>query len=790
MKCLVLAGGRGDRLWPLSRGHYPKQFIQMQHNHSLFQETIARNIPFCDEFIIVTNEEYRFIIEDQMKLFQGISYRCVFEEVGRGSMAAIMLSCMELSLSELVFVTGANQMVTGDDYKDAVLLAKEMAKTGKLVTFGMPVKKAEQRFGYIHYDGNTVLDFTEKPDEKTLARYEKDSSYLINTGMFLFQVGTIVSEVKKYEPYAYDALARANSARENRKGVLFYNKDVMEKVPALSMEKAVFERTDRAGVVYGTFDWKDISSLEDLSSLSAGTIAGGHQVQHACENVTIINECKRRLVVTSNLSNVTVVNTKDAVYIGKTGTSEQLKQIISENEQYMPFFQDGRDSYRSWGTYELLVDGQNHRVKRIVIRVGKTIYAHKHLYRNECWTIVEGKAKITLDGQSQIYEAGSCINIAAGVAHQVSNAGEIPLMVIEVSMGSNVTEDDMVSIQSRDLTDADLGYEIEPFVKLSPAYKDYLWGGQRLKSIYGKQCDYDILAESWELSAHEAGQSIVATGRHKGSSFGEYLNTIGKERLGWKCQSLPDFPILIKLIDAKDKLSVQVHPDDEYALSCENQYGKNEMWYVLDCEEGAGIYCGFNRDVTREEVKRRIENNTILEVLNWIPAKKGDVFFIKAGTVHAIGAGMMICEIQQSSNCTYRLYDYDRRDKFGNLRQLHLDKALDVLDYRKYEMPNDTNTAKDGAHGFETLLPDTFGYGGKLLGRCKYFECYDYQVEGNQEILLDPNSFVSIMCVAGNGSLCMGDYKVTVKVGDSVFAPAMEGKVLAQGNCELVVTHV
>lgn len=795
MKCLILAGGRGDRLWPLSRQQYPKQFIPLKQNHSLFQETIARNIPFCDEFIIVSNEEYRFIIEDQMKSFQGIAYRCVYEQIARKTAAAIALSCMGLSPSELVFVTSASQLVSGENYKDAVLAAKEMAREGALVTIGMEPEHPEKRFGYIHFDRDRVVDFTEKPNEERLAEYVKSGSYLINTGMLLFEAGEMLREIKKCDQILYEALERVYELRVDRKGALFFTKKVLEQVPAMAIEKVVLERTNRAKVVHGSFGWKDIASLQDLEDENREITSMGYQVQHDCEDVTIINRCKRRVVVATGISDTMIVNTKDAVYVGKKGTSDQLKQIVREHEEVAPFFRDGRVSYRSWGTYELLVDEKNHRVKQIMIRVGKTIYAHKHLWRNEHWSVVSGTARITLDGETQVYEAGSCVNIAKGMVHQVSNAGDEPLYVIEVSMGSNVTEDDMISVQSNDLTDADLGYKSEPVVKLLPAYKDYLWGGNRLKTVYGKQCDYDIVAESWELSAHEAGQSVVASGRYKGMRFGNYLTMIGKKSWGWKCQSLPDFPILIKLIDARDKLSVQVHPDDEFALTNENQYGKNEMWYVLDCEEGAGIYCGFNRDVSREEVERRVRDNTILEVLNWIPAKKGDVFFIKAGTVHAIGAGMLICEIQQSSNCTYRLYDYDRRDKFGNLRQLHLEKALEVLDFSKYEEKQDcgnegSDSGDDRRELPEEILPGEFGYGGKLLGRCKYFECFDYRIDGQLSLSLDANSFASFMCVEGEGEMQSGDAVLHFQMGDSMFAPAGEGKIIVSGKCELVVTHV
>lgn len=786
MKCLILAGGKGDRLWPLSRSHYPKQFIRVKKNHSLFQETVARNIPFCDEFIIVTNVEYKYIVEDQMRSFQGTAYRCVYEEVGRKTTAAIAVACMQLPLSETVFLVPSDQLIEGENYKDSILHGKELARNGYLVTFGIETKKPDDRFGYIHYNEEDVLQFVEKPDEKKARAYLETGEYLLNSGMFLFQVGTLLLELKRYSKEVFDACQKAYKSGQKKNGNLSLSKQVLEMVPAVPIEKTVFEKTDKTKVIHTSFSWQDIGGLEDVVKLDMHTVNTGSQIQNDCSDVMIINECKRRLVVADGVSDTMIVNTKDAVYVGKRGDSQGLKSIIADNPRLSSYFEDGREAYRAWGTYELLVDEPRYRVKKIMIREGKTIYAHKHLFRNECWTIVEGQAKITLDGKSLSYGAGDCINIEKGMVHQVSNIGSVPLHVIEVSTGENVTEDDMVSVQSQDLTEPDLGYEMEPFVKLAPAYKDYLWGGDRLKKLYGKKTDLDIVAESWELSAHEAGQSVVASGRHKGMNFVSYLELIGKDNWGWKCQSLPNFPILIKFIDARDSLSVQVHPDDDYALEKENEYGKNEMWYVVDCEEGAGIYCGFNRDVSKEEVADRIRDNTILEVLNWIPAKKGDVFFIKAGTVHAIGKGMLICEIQQSSNCTYRLYDFDRRDKFGNLRPLHLEQALDVLDYGAY----DADTMTGNLSSENELLPGQLGFGAVLLGRCKYFECFSYKVDKEETIALDCNSFSAYICIQGAAKLMRDGYEIDLSAGECAFAPMNTGTLDVMGNCELLVIHV
>ena len=189
-------------------------------------------------------------------------------------------------------------------------------------------------------------------------------------------------------------------------------------------------------------------------------------------------------------------------------------------------------------------------------------------------------------------------------------------------------------------------------LKLKPACKDYLWGGNRLKKEFGKEAKGDVLAETWELSCHPAGSSVITNGKYAGKSLAEYFATEGKGILGTNCTGFEDFPILIKFIDAKNNLSVQVHPDNEYAQKNEGQYGKSEMWYIIDALPGALLYYGFKKEISAEEFAARIKNNTLLEVLNAVSVKKGDVFFIKPGTLHAVGGGVLLAEIQKSCNVT------------------------------------------------------------------------------------------------------------------------------------------
>lgn len=316
-------------------------------------------------------------------------------------------------------------------------------------------------------------------------------------------------------------------------------------------------------------------------------------------------------------------------------------------------------------------------------------------------------------------------------------------------------------------------------ILLKPAFKDYLWGGTRLRTEFGKECDLEKIAESWELSAHKDGQSIVASGEHCGKTLQEYIDLCGREILGKRGEAFEFFPILIKFIDAKDNLSIQVHPSDEYALENEGEYGKTEVWYVLSAEEGSALYYGFNREITKDEYRRRIADNTITDVLNRVEAKAGDVFFIKPGTVHAIGSGLMICEIQQNSNTTYRVYDYDRRGADGKPRELHIDKAIAVSNLT----PSDSADSSDGIVSHE-------GYTSRTIAKCKYFTTECLEVKSQAVIDIDTESFRSIIVTDGSATLAMGDDVLELKRGDSVFIPAQNAQAKLRGKCDILLSYV
>ena len=310
-------------------------------------------------------------------------------------------------------------------------------------------------------------------------------------------------------------------------------------------------------------------------------------------------------------------------------------------------------------------------------------------------------------------------------------------------------------------------------LKLRPACKEYLWGGNKLIHDFHKKFEGEKLAETWELSCHPDGPSVIANGSWAGAALAEYVESCGIEVLGRNCRRFEEFPILVKFIDAKDDLSVQVHPDNSYALKNEGQYGKTEMWYIVDCKEGAFLYYGFAKEMEKEEFQRRIEDNALLEVLNKVSVQKGDVLFIVAGTIQAIGKDIVIAEIQQNSNVTYRVYDYGRVDGEGRQRDLHIEKALAVTN----RIPLVRNKA---------VSPH--------LAKCDYFTVDKLNLDGRMLKkaggTVSEDSFAHFLVVEGNGTIACGGEEVDFEKGDSLFLPAGSGEFQVEGKCEALITTI
>lgn len=321
--------------------------------------------------------------------------------------------------------------------------------------------------------------------------------------------------------------------------------------------------------------------------------------------------------------------------------------------------------------------------------------------------------------------------------------------------------------------------QIRP-IKLIPAFKDYLWGGNLLKTKYNKKSDKEIIAESWELSCHEDGESIIATGNYSGKTLTEFIKSEGKDVLGSRCKRFKDFPIMIKLIDAKNDLSIQVHPDNVYAKQFEGGSGKTELWYVLECEKGASLIYGFKYSVSKDEFKDRINNDTLLDIVNKVSVRKGDVFFIEAGTLHAIGKGIVLAEVQQNSNLTYRVYDYGRLNADNKPRHLHIEKALDVINLNPSQRKIGTLGKPENKEGYIRTL----------LAECEYFQTETIEIKTKTSFNVNDESFVSILCLEGNTAIVYGNETIDIKKGDSIFLPAGMGEYTVIKQCKLLVTRI
>ena len=295
-------------------------------------------------------------------------------------------------------------------------------------------------------------------------------------------------------------------------------------------------------------------------------------------------------------------------------------------------------------------------------------------------------------------------------------------------------------------------------VKLKPVIKRYIWGGEYFSKFNKGEGD---ISELWELSVRKDSSSLIDSGEYKGTPL---FDVVTKDDIGPISERFPYFPLLIKLIDAKESLSIQVHPSDEYALKNEGQFGKTEMWYILDNEPGAGLYVGFKQDYSKEEIETALKNGKIVDLLNFFTVKKGDSFVIKSGTIHAIGKGVRLIEIQQNSDLTYRLYDYDRVDKNGNKRELHIEKALKVIDNHKYEQVKNNSS---------------------LLGDTQYFKVEKKELDGSLVLAANQKSFISFTFIEGNGKV----NEITANQYDTFFLPYGK-KCEIKGKGTLIVSYI
>lgn len=747
MKCLVLAGGSSDRLWPLSRKNYPKQFMEIRRGRSMFQEAILRNMPFCDEFIVVTNRRYENIVKGQLQDFQGLKYTVLVEEIPLKTALSVALVALQSQEDDELLIVSTDHLIDGE-YNSCMMQVKDAVKKDKIAV--VVVKPQNKSEGY-HF-----IDITNK--KIVMSSHRTKNSYW-DCGIFAGKVSvflqsfdqSFVSQMKKVQPQG---------------NVL--TKDVLKKVRATSLVSVL--RTEQMQLVQAKFELVRITDISSYYNYFGKAVENNsNAIGFHNKNVEIVNMVQDQLVVANGLRNVIIANTRDAIYITPINREADIKEVAKKYyTKKSRYFDECSIYYEKWGTKEILNQSQNCIVSRITVYQNQIFKGEENRDRILHYFIAEGEAKIYSEenGAWECCTNGS-VTFHGGENYEIANETKGNLVIIQ-------TDNAIVSTEEQEVKRENC------LVKMIPALKDSIWGGTKIRDVLKKDVNgMERISESWELSAHPAGESVVGNGSYAGMPFSEFIKVIGEEQIGWKAQGYESFPLMIKFIDAKESLSIQVHPDDEYAFPVEGDYGKNEMWYVLEADENACIYDGFNRNVTAKEIRDRVKNNTLVEVLNAVPVKKGETFFLHTGTVHAIGAGCLICEVQQSSNVTYRIYDYGRKDADGNQRELHLDKALDVL-----------NTEKIKTDPYEQNEIITFeGYTKQLLGQCKYFAVNKYEIDGVLTLPATESSFKVAVIIEGSGSISNEEDTFETKFGDTWFCGSRDVLHIS-GNLKVLIVNV
>lgn len=317
-------------------------------------------------------------------------------------------------------------------------------------------------------------------------------------------------------------------------------------------------------------------------------------------------------------------------------------------------------------------------------------------------------------------------------------------------------------------------------LKFDPVYKEIIWGGRNIERHFKRNIPPGNIAESWELCCREDGMSIVNNGIFKSKSLHDLIEEHGEKILGTRvCEKYGlNFPLLIKIIDANDKLSVQVHPDDRYAHTIGERNGKSEMWYILDAKKDARLIYGLKKGMTKEKFIDAIRNGKVYDTLNQIPVKTGDFLYIPAGTVHAILDGILIAEIQQNSNTTFRIYDYDRIDANGKKRQLHVDRALDVINFDFDNSPNTAEVTYDGNNSIKGIL------------KSDYFCTDEISIKDQYNSATDGTSFISMIIIEGCGEIISGGISEKIVSGETLLLPAALGSYIIKGNLKLLTSYI
>ena len=475
MTNIILCGGSGTRLWPISRTLMPKQFVKLffeeenkkDNKKSLFQLTVNRNSKVCNTQYIVSNTEQYFLALDQLEELNKINNKYLLEPIGRNTAPAIALACLDLPKDEIVLVTPSDHLIKDEkEYEKVLEKAKEQASQDNLVTFGITPTFPETGFGYIEAEassvkcvGLSVKKFHEKPDLKTAQRYIEEnnnlntenlalSTYLWNSGMFCFKAGVFLDELKKYSPEIYNtSLMAYNNAKCD--DITRIKHEDMINIPEDSIDYAVMEKSTKVKVIPSNINWSDVGSFDSLyeelpKDNNGNTVNSNHISIDSKNNLIYGND---RKIATVDIEDTIVVDTGDALLISKKGSSQKVKQVVKQlTTHHSPLTNIHLTGHRPWGTYTVLEEAPGYKIKRIEVKPGCRLSLQKHYHRNEHWIVVSGTATVTVGDTTKYVRPNESTYIKMGELHRLENEGKIPVVLIEAQVGEYTGEDDIVRI--------------------------------------------------------------------------------------------------------------------------------------------------------------------------------------------------------------------------------------------------------------------------------------------------------------------------------------------------------
>ena len=447
---LILCGGAGTRLWPISRTLLPKQFVKFFGEHSLFQRIALVNSDFCLEQHIVSNAEQYFLAKEQLQQIGANKTSFILEPVGRNTAPAIALACLGLPEDEVILVSPSDHLIKDvESYSKAVKRAIELANSGNLVTFGLKPTGPETGYGYIEADGEKAKRFIEKPDLETAKKYIANGNFYWNSGIFCFKAGVFLSELDKFAPEMLLACKEARKKSEIENSLVRIHHNDMAEIPADSIDYAVMEKSKKVSVVPCSIGWSDLGSFESLYKELPHNVNGNTE-----DKLHIAIDSKNNLVMSSNrqiatidLENMMVVDTADALLVAPLASSQKVKKLVENlKEKHSDLLHTPQTVIRPWGTYTVLDEGFHFKIKCISVNPGARLSLQKHIHRSEHWVVVSGMATATIGTQIFFVRPNESTYIPSGTNHRLQNEGKLPLTIVEIQVGEYTGEDDIIRV--------------------------------------------------------------------------------------------------------------------------------------------------------------------------------------------------------------------------------------------------------------------------------------------------------------------------------------------------------